>query len=209
MRKLWDISQTLRPALPVWPGDTVFESEPVSAIGPDCPVKISRLTLSTHSGAHADAPNHYDPEGVDMAGAGLDFYIGECVLVTATGNGPHVMPDDLDWDRIDSHQRVLVRTYERFPHDEWDSAFRAMHADTIDRLAASGCRLIGVDAASLDPETSKTMDAHHAVQRHDMRILEGLVFDGVPNGCHELIALPLKIADADAAPVRAVLRELP
>lgn len=53
------------------------------------------------------------------------------------------------------------------------------------------------------------MDAHHAVQRHDMRILEGLVFDGVPDGHYELIALPLKIAGADAAPLRAVLRELP
>ncbi|HCB77814.1 MAG TPA: kynurenine formamidase, partial [Erythrobacter sp.] len=26
-RRLWDISQTLRPALPVWPGDTEFGFE--------------------------------------------------------------------------------------------------------------------------------------------------------------------------------------
>jgi arylformamidase len=41
-----------------------------------------------------------------------------------------------------------------------------------------------------------------------MRILEGLVLDGVPDGSYELIALPLKIAGADASPIRAVLREL-
>ena len=116
--------------------------------------------------------------------------------------------DDLDWPLIEGEQRVLIRTYQTFPHAVWDDNFRALHADVIERLAKAGCRLIGVDAASLDPQTSKTMDAHHSVQRHDMRILEGLVFDTVPDGRYELMALPLKIAGADAAPVRAVLREL-
>lgn len=46
------------------------------------------------------------------------------------------------------------------------------------------------------------------VRRHGMAILEGLVFDGVPDGRYELIALPLKLTTADAAPVRAILRAL-
>jgi arylformamidase len=41
-----------------------------------------------------------------------------------------------------------------------------------------------------------------------MRILEGLVLDHVPPGTYELVALPLKIAGADASPVRAILREI-
>ena len=68
--------------------------------------------------------------------------------------------------------------------------------------------LIGVDTPSLDPESSKTMDAHHTVRRHGLSILEGLVLDEVAPGDYELIALPLRLADLDAAPVRAVLREL-
>ncbi|WP_417491632.1 arylformamidase [Maricaulis sp.] len=208
MTKLWDISQTLRPGLPVWPGDTAFAIDETWSIGPGCPVKVSRLTLSTHSGAHADAPSHYDSAGIDAASVNLAPYLGPCRLVTAGGSGQHVMIDDLDWSLIEGEARVLIRTYPAFPHDVWDNDFRALHRDVIERLAKAGCRLIGVDAASLDPQTSKTMDAHHAVQRHDMRILEGLVFDEVPDGRHELIALPLKIAGADAAPVRAILREL-
>jgi arylformamidase len=53
------------------------------------------------------------------------------------------------------------------------------------------------------------MAAHLAVLRHDMRVLEGLVLDDVPAGRYELIALPLAIVGGDAAPVRAVLRDLP
>tara|TARA_R110000868_G_scaffold2321_2_gene17246 strand:- start:50499 stop:51128 length:630 start_codon:yes stop_codon:yes gene_type:complete len=209
MARIWDISQTLRPGLPVWPGDTAFAIDETWTIGPDCPVKVSRLTLSTHSGAHADAPSHYDAAGIDTASDDLAPYLGPCRLVTAGWKGAHVTVDDLDWPLIEGEERVLVRTYQSFPLETWDAGFRAIHAEVIERLARAGCRLIGIDSASIDPQTSKTMDAHHAVQRANMRILEGLVFDGVPDGRYELIALPLKIAGADAAPVRAILRELP
>ena len=67
--------------------------------------------------------------------------------------------------------------------------------------------LVGVDTPSLDPQESKTMDAHMAVRRHKLAILEGLVLDDVPEGDYELVAVPLKLAGLDAAPVRAVLRE--
>jgi arylformamidase len=209
MRKLWDISQVLRPSLPVWPGDTPFGLEETWAIGPDCPVKVSKLSLSTHSGSHADAPSHYDTGGSDVAALDLEVYLGDCVLLTASGTGSKVCPDDLDWSLLKGVRRVLIRTYSSFPSDVWDDNFRAMDATTIEQLSDAGCELIGIDSASLDPQTSKTMDAHHAVKARNMRILEGLVLDGVPDGAYELIALPLKIANADASPVRAVLRELP
>ena len=75
-------------------------------------------------------------------------------------------------------------------------------------LASRGVVLIGTDAASLDPQDSKTLDAHHAVRANRMAILEGIVLDEVPEGDYELIALPLKFAGMDASPVRAVLRQL-
>jgi arylformamidase len=51
------------------------------------------------------------------------------------------------------------------------------------------------------------MDAHLAVRDADIRVLEGLILDQVPAGDYELIALPLKLTNLDASPVRAVLRE--
>lgn len=82
-----------------------------------------------------------------------------------------------------------------------------MSADTIRTLAALAVVLVGIDAPSIDPESSKTMDAHRAVPV-TMRILEGLVLDHVPPGDYELIALPLALTGLDASPERAVLREL-
>ena len=204
---LIDITQKLHAALPGWPGEPGFGLRRHAAIGPGCPVNTAELTLSTHAGTHADAPLHYDDAGVDSAGSPLDPYIGPCAVLDARGCGAAVTPDDIEWDAVTA-SRVLFRTYGQFPHETWDPASKAIAAATIERLAALKVVLVGADSASLDPQDSKSMDAHHAIRRHDMRILEGLVLDDVAPGRYELIALPLRIAGADASPVRAVLRTI-
>ena len=203
-----DISQRLTPALPVWPGDTAFALERTWALDEQTPVNVSRLTLSTHTGAHADAPLHYRADGAAIDAVDLAPYIGECVMLDVRGCGAVISPEHIAWNKVAGIQRVLLRTYDEFPHQAWHSAFVTIAAATIVRLAAADVRLIGIDSPSLDPEDSKTLDAHHAVAAADMRILEGLVLDDVPAGRYELIALPLKIAGADASPVRAILRDL-
>jgi arylformamidase len=205
--RLWDISQVLRPALPVWPGDTPFAHRPRWSIGEGSPVNVAAFETTTHAGTHADAPLHYAADGRDAASLDLAPYLGACRLVDARGAGSAVTRAFLAERLFDPPPRVLLRTYETFPHEEWVSDFTAVEADAIVWLASQGVRLIGVDSPSLDPETSKTMDAHHAVRAHDMRILEGLVLDDVPPGDYELIALPLRLAGLDSSPVRAVLRE--
>ena len=109
----------------------------------------------------------------------------------------------------DCPPRVLFRTYREAPQEHWDPAFASIDAAVIVELAARQVVLVGIDTPSVDPETSKTLDAHHAVRDAGMSILEGLVLDSVPPGDYELIALPLKFTNLDASPVRAVLRTLP
>ncbi|WP_421791614.1 arylformamidase [Hyphobacterium sp.] len=207
-KRLIDISQILRPELPVWPGDTNFSLERTWQIDPECPVNVSRLTLSTHSGAHADAPLHYDPTGADIADVDPAIYLGRCFVFDVTSATERVEPTHFDLSKADGAERVLFRTFDRFPTGNWVSDYAAIAWETIELLASSGVKLVGMDGPSLDPETSKTLDAHHAVRRAGMAILEGLVLDNVEEGAYDLIALPLKIEGADASPVRAVLREL-
>jgi arylformamidase len=205
--RIWDVSQTLRPGLPVWPGDTAFGFERSWRMEDGSPVNVGRMTMSTHSGTHGDAPLHYAADAADIASVDLDPYLGECLVVDARSARNAVEVGDLP--TLDAAERVLLRTFKGFPHERWDSAFTAIAPETIRWLAAQGVRLIGTDAPSLDPQESKTMEAHKAVLAADMRILEGLVLDDVPPGRYELIALPLKIAGGDAGLCRAILRELP
>lgn len=205
---LWDISPTISAALPVWPGDTPFAASPTWEIADGCPVHVSRMTMTTHLGAHTDAPSHYDPQGASIDAVGLAPYIGACRVIHCIGAGT-VQASHLAAALDGVPPRVLLRTYARAPQQQWDPGFAAIAPEAIALLASRGVILVGTDCASLDPQDSKTLDAHNAVRANKMAILEGVVLDEVPEGDYELIALPLKLAGMDASPVRAILRPLP
>ena len=185
-------------------------------MGPECPVNVSTLTLTPHIGAHADAPLHYDPQGQSAGQLDLTPYLGPCRVIHAIACGPlitwahiaHACAGNGMGNDAPLPPRVLVRTYAQMPVDRWDGDLAAYAPDTIERLAALGVLLIGIDTASIDPADSKTLDSHQTIRRLNLRVLENLVLDDVPEGDYELIALPLKLMTADASPVRAVLRTL-
>jgi arylformamidase len=207
--RLWDISPPVHAGSPVFPGDTPFSSAWPARIGPGCPVNVSTLTLSPHTGAHADAPLHYDDAGAAIGLLDLAPYLGRCRVIHAIDCGPLVQWQHLAHALADLPERVLVRTYRQAPVDRFDGALAAYAPGTVERLADLGVRLIGIDTASIDPADSKSLDSHHVIRRRGLRVLENLLLDDVPEGDYELIALPLKLTTADASPVRAVLRELP
>jgi len=214
MKRLWDISPPVSAASPVFPGDTPYARHWTCTIAPGTPVNVSAVTLSPHVGAHADAPLHYDPQGAAAGALALDPYLGPCRVIHAIAparpggrlvtwadlaaacDGPQPLPP-----------RVLVRTYARAPA-VWDADLAAFAADAIEQLADRGVRLVGIDTASIDPAASKDLPSHQVIRRRGLRVLENLVLDEVAEGDYELIALPLRWIDADASPVRAVLREL-
>ncbi len=207
--RLWDISPPVQAGTPVFPGDAAFEMAWPARIGPGCPVNVSTLTLSPHTGAHADAPLHYDPDGLAVGALDLAPYLGRCRVIHAIDCGPLVRLEHIEHALRELPPRVLVRTYRRAPIDRWDPDLPAYAPATVTRLAELGVQLIGIDTASIDPASSKTLDSHQVIRQHGLRVLENLVLDDVPEGDYELIALPLKLMTADASPVRAVLRELP
>lgn len=211
MTKIYDISQTIRPGIPVWPGDSEFTLDRTWNIEPGCPVNVSQIAMSTHTGSHADSRLHFDEKGVDCADTPLDAYMGLATLIDLSAEVPSgglVEPRHLEALLPEKVDRVLIKLFKAFPHEGWKPDFPAVSADAIRLLSSRGCKLIGLDVPSLDPQESKTLDAHFAVDAAGMAILEGLVLDDVPPGDYELIALPLKIQGADGSPVRAVLRSM-
>ena len=207
-RQIWDISPAITPASPVFPGDTAYSQEWNATIGPGCPVNVSVIHMSPHVGAHADAPLHYDADGAAIGFVDLDAFLGPCRVIHAIACGPLI-----EWQHIEHAisgnlpQRVLVRTYQKSPLD-WDPDLTAYAPETVRKLAELGVKLIGIDSASIDPAPSKTLDSHMVIRQHRLRVLENLVLDEVAEGDYELIALPLKLTEADASPVRAILRAL-
>jgi arylformamidase len=206
-KRIWDISAPVMAASPVFPGDTPYSQEWSATLGPGCPVNVSRITLSPHVGSHADAPLHYGEEGAAIGQVDLEPYVGLCRVIHAIGCAPLIEWQHVEHAIANLPPRVLVRTYQRMPTDRFDNDLAAYAPETIEKLAQLGVKLIGIDTASIDPAPSKTLDSHQVIRRLNLRVLENLVLDDVPEGDYELIALPLKLMTADASPVRAVLRQ--
>ena len=211
MSDLIDISPPVGPASPVYPGDQPWRLDWQSRIGPGSAVNLSAITLTPHLGAHADAPLHYDDGGQAAGEMDLAPFIGHCRVIHAIGRGPRVRWSDI------AHalpigapvpQRMLLRTCSTQPA-QWDPQLIGVDPELIERLADCGLRLIGIDSASVDPADSVELESHQALRRRGLRVLENLLLDAVPEGDYELIALPLRLVDCEASPVRAVLRRWP
>lgn len=203
---LIDISPTIDERTAVFPGDVPFARDTSLDIDHGDHLTLSSMHGTLHLGAHADAPSHYVRGGAPIASRPLDLYIGSCEVVQVKDAvGRRLIPGDFE-DGREWRSRVLFRT-DTFPDpSSWTDAFASLSPELIDLLADRGVRLVGIDTPSIDPADSKALEAHAAVARHDMAILEGLVLSSVMPGRYELIAPPLKLRNGDAGPVRAVLR---
>ncbi|MBN8504156.1 MAG: arylformamidase [Burkholderiales bacterium] len=205
-RKIWDISPPVGPDTPTFPGDEPYRLHWTARLGPGCPVNLSSVTASPHVGAHADAPLHYANGAPSIAEVDLAPYLGPCRVIHAF-DVALVQPEHVQPFLTDLPARVLLRTC-RVADRVWRDDFPAFSPATLGLLADHGVRLVGIDTQSVDPASSKTLEAHQILLQRSLRVLENLVLDGVPAGDYELIALPLRWVGACASPVRAILRSL-
>ncbi len=205
--RIWDISPAVDERSEVFPGDTAYSQQLHFSLSPDCPVNVNRITLSPHTGAHADAPLHYACGQAAIGAVDLQPYLGPCRVIHCLDCGPLVEPAHIAHALENLPARVLLRT-ARAASQSWAS-FSAVAPGTLALLATKNIVLIGIDTPSVDPAASQQLPSHHQLLERGLRVLENLVLDDVPEGDYELIALPLKLMRADASPVRAILRELP
>lgn len=200
---LIDISRSISPKTAVWPGDQEVEWQWTARLQQEeSNVNLGALRMSTHTGTHADAPHHVMEEGGNVDELPLSVFVGP-VQVTSVEEDSSIRPDHVE-DL--TAKRVLFKTpASTLPDDEWPDSIIPLEPKTIRQLGAEGTVLIGTDAPSVDPLESSTLPAHHALIEEGIVNLEGLTLEGVEPGRYFLMAFPLKIRNADAAPVRAVL----
>lgn len=195
-----DLTRALTAGHPNWPGDAPFRLELTADMTQGSPVNIMQLSTSTHSGTHLDAPFHYG--GETLGSVDLETLIGPARVIDARAGVSLGLLEPFPT----LPARVLFFTGEPARWDVFPEAFTPLTPELIHALADRGVKLVGTDAPSVDAFTSKALPTHKACLERGVWILEGLTLQGVAPGEYELICLPLNLPDADASPVRAVLR---
>jgi arylformamidase len=205
-RRILDVTRPVDAGIPVWPGDAPCRVGWSLRLDEGGPVNTAHLSLSAHTGTHADGPYHVLEDGARIGAAPLEAYLGPARVVDARGR------DEIDagWlagQLADGAERVLLRTGCWTDPAVFPRRFPAPTPEAATLLVSRGVRLVGTDAPSVDPFDSADLPAHRALLGGGVAILENLLLDDVSPGEYELIALPLRLAEADSSPVRAVLLE--
>lgn len=199
-----DITQPLGTATAAWPGDQPFELRWTMEQARGDSVNVAAITMSVHVGTHTDGGFHVAANGKRAAELPLAAYLGPALVIDARGRAQldESVLDDVD---LGSVQRILFRTRPTVDPGVFPDEFLSPTQGLARRLVDAGVRLIGSDAPSMDHAQSKTLDSHHILVAGGVAILENLWLQDVAPGVYTLIALPLKLVEADSSPVRAVL----
>lgn len=203
---LIDISRRLQNGMPVWPGDTNFSFELSWTKEESGSVNVGKLTLSTHTGTHIDAPFHFDQNGIKVIDLDPNLYVGEARVIELL-DVDCIKKSELEAFSLNGVRRLLIKTNSWKNDNAFPKRIPHIEKDVAEFLKENGIKLLGIDVPSVDPLDSKELVAHHALHENGIHILESIDLRGVSEGDYELIALPLPLTDADGSPVRAVLRK--
>lgn len=204
MPSLIDISPLVSPRIGVWPGDVPYRSSKSARLARGEGIDLGDMHTTYHVGAHTDAPQHYRLGGRDASQLPLEAYHGPCQVIDVdVPRGERFGLEQLK--QQPKAPRLLFKTGTFPDPHRWNNDFAAPEPELIDRLGAMGVVLVGFDTPSTDLFDSKGLPSHQMLFKHGMMNLEGLVLSHVQPGFYTLLAMPLKLEDADASPVRAVL----
>jgi arylformamidase len=207
--RTYDVSLTITPSMPVWPGDPTITLKRVQKIEDGANANVSRMELGVHTGTHVDAPYHFLKDGSTVEKMPLSVLIGRAYVA-------HI-PDSVDLIKVEHLEaagipprtrRVLFRTRNSKiwtkEYREFDKGYVSLDVTAAEYLVKHGVKLVGVDYLSVAP-FGNTRPTHVALLKAGIVVIEGLNLAQVSKGRYNLFCLPLKLDKADGAPARAVL----
>jgi arylformamidase len=201
--RIVDVTRPVFAGMPVWPGDPPCRCG-WSARLPGDGVNAAELSFGAHTGTHMDGPLHVLEDGTRIADVPLAACIGPAHVVD-TEDAAEVGADWLSRHLPADCERLLLRTRAWREPTLFPTTWPALTPDAARLLVDRGVRLVGTDAPSPDPLEAADLPVHRILLHAGVPIVENLLLDDVDPGAYELIALPLRLVEADASPVRAVL----
>lgn len=207
-------SYLTHPSIVIRPEST-FENSGHRYVAPCEGFESRFLEMSDHSGTHIDAPLHFIRGASSTAEMDLTRCIGQAICIDVTPFKS--AKDEVTYDMLESaiqaqgltvapNSIVLVRTRSAQWGEEGFFEDGAFHVSVGDWLIEKGIKCIGIDLANIDTHDNMGRSVHMKILPKDIYIVENLVsLEQLP--LHEpfqFMALPLKLKNATASPVRAV-----
>jgi len=172
----------------------------------------STLTLELHTGTHMDAPLHMIPEGDTIDQQDLSKVVTACRVIDLSHVEDKIKKEHLEKKDIKQGEFLLLKTRNSLRQEDssqnlqFDFDFVYLDKDGAEFLKDKGIIGVGIDSLGIE-RAQPEHDTHEILMGNKIVIIEGLVLKDILEGEYTLIALPLKIKNAEASPIRAVLLE--
>lgn len=203
-----DLSHTISPEMPVYPGDDPPVIMNRAAIEEDGFVEKS-ITLSSHVGTHIDAPAHIIPHAPTLDRMPVDRFIGPGSVIDLTGlKNPTIdiffLKPYEPWFKT-SEFILLYTGWSRFwGQEKYLRDYPILSIESALWIRSFELKGIGLDALSVDEVEAVDLPIHKILLER-MSIVENLTnLDKLPKTGFIFSCLPLKLENADGSPVRPV-----
>jgi arylformamidase len=208
--RTYDVSLTISPDLPTWPGDPQILLNRFSRMEEGDPCNVTQISACVHIGTHVDAPYHFlggSAQTVDQLP--LNLLTGRSYVLHLPDEVGLITAEVLERAAVPPRtRRLLFKTRNSACWSgevkSFQKDFVALSPDGAQYIVDHGVRLVGVDYLSVAP-FSEPEPTHQILLQAGVVVIEGLDLSQVSQGRYALYCLPLKILGADGAPARAIL----
>ncbi|MDI6758765.1 MAG: cyclase family protein [Candidatus Omnitrophota bacterium] len=193
-----------------WPSDPMVEVVEYKEISKGASSNVSLLKMGSHTGTHIDAPRHFFNNGVAIDKMPADVMIGFARVVEMSDYSS-IYVHELKSKNIRLKERVILRTQNskaRWRQKRFSKDFVSLTLAAAEYLISKKIKLVGIDSLSVGGYAHPDAKAvHKALLAQGIWIVEGLDLSRVKPGVYDMLCLPLRIYQADAAPARVFLRQ--
>ena len=204
--QFFDISLTIHNSMLVWRGDSPAEIDVFATVEKDG-YGQTKLKLTTHTGTHIDAPNHFVANGAGIDQIPLEKLIGPCKVLDMTNIGRNeILPEDFK-NPVEEGDRILLKTgnYKLLKDSKFPDEYVSLSEEAAKFLVSKNINLVGIDFLGIEKEKNPGHPVHVTLLLAGVVNVEGLDLENIEPGEYELICLPLKIKNGDGAPARVIL----
>ncbi len=211
-----DLTNLIFEGMPTYPGDPKPEFSAHFNLKRD-KVNVTRLTMSSHTGTHVDAPKHFIANGQGVDSVSLNKFIGETVILDVSKKqvGHGITDTELDIHEKLVKDNDILLLYTGTSKDWNKNENRTKDFTYLEPTAAAwivehNIKCVGIDSWSMEKYGFKEGLTHKKLLSNGVGIIEGInsnlqKFIGVRKF---LVCLPLLLKDVDGSPARAILFDI-
>jgi kynurenine formamidase len=214
VRRIVDLSHPISADTQAYPGDPVPQLTPATTIDRDG-YNVLQVSMGSQTGTHVDAPYHFLTDGARIDTMELTMFLGPAAVVDMRGLTPR---STISWPQLEPAMSAMPEGSILVLHTGWSKHWRStayldhpfLDQDAAEGIVAAGVRTVAIDAMSVD-ETAPPGGKPGSFAAHDVllgaggAIVENLTnLEAVDFAEPLLSVLPIRLAGADGAPVRAV-----